>query len=321
MLHPFDALRADYTARYAAASITRPAAAAAAASRLLLNKPRYQSVAFKTGVPAALLMAIGEREAGTGVFHCYFGDGEPIIGTGRKSTLVPAGRGPFTAWEDGALDALSLDGLDRIAAVTGGWNLARVLYEAELYNGFGYRQFSIPSPYLWAGTDQYRLGKYRSDGKFDPALEDEQLGVVPILKALIARDPSLAIPVDPRKFVAMSSPVTTPATPIGVGGIVFTDATGFWTIRAIQAFLNDMGQTPAIAEDNSFGKETKRAVAAWQAGHALDPDGYAGPKTVPVMAACLAEAQFYAGRSDDDLTARLNAAADQLDAAATALGG
>jgi lysozyme family protein len=316
MLHPFEALRTDYAARFVAARVTRQAAASAAASRLIINKQRYASMQVRAGIPAALLMALGEREAGTGVFHSYFGNGEAIIGTGRKSHLVPVGRGPFMTWEAGVLDAVAIDGLDKIAQ----WSIARALYEAELYNGFGYRQYGIHSPYLWAGTDQYTVGKYRSDGKYDANLEDAQLGVVPILKALFTRDATLMIPgEDGLKIIKSAPPIspdTLPPTPIGIGGFS-TGPLGsrVWTIRLVQEFINQMGQTPPITEDNSFGKETKRAVAGWQAAHALEADGYPGPITTGVMSVCLKEATFFTAGAFETIEGLADTLADRFDAA------
>jgi hypothetical protein len=54
----------------------------------------------------------------------------------------------------------------------------------EKYNGLGYANKGIPSPYLWAGTDQYIKGKYVQDGKFNANYVDQQLGCAGILKFL-----------------------------------------------------------------------------------------------------------------------------------------
>ena len=62
-------------------------------------------------------------------------------------------------------------------------NLAYLFYASvlqaqlvEAFNGFGYRNFGIHSPYLWAGTNNYVAGKYASDGRFVASMVDEQLG-------------------------------------------------------------------------------------------------------------------------------------------------
>jgi lysozyme family protein len=48
---------------------------------------------------------------------------------------------------------------------------------AERFNGMGYRQKGVASPYVWSGTDQYSGGKYVKDGVYDPNYRDQQLGV------------------------------------------------------------------------------------------------------------------------------------------------
>jgi len=36
------------------------------------------------------------------------------------------------------------------------------------------------SPYLFAGTDVYRCGKFIRDGRYDPTAIDQQLAVIPV---------------------------------------------------------------------------------------------------------------------------------------------
>jgi hypothetical protein len=49
----------------------------------------------------------------------------------------------------------------------------------------------LPSPYLWAGTNQYRIGKYVADGKYDPKHVDTQPGCAGLLMAMMALDPTI----------------------------------------------------------------------------------------------------------------------------------
>ena len=62
--------------------------------------------------------------------------------------------------------------------------VAEIAAALEGFNGWGYRKRGVPSPYLWAGSDQYAHGKYGEDGVYDGALVDKQLGVMVLLKAL-----------------------------------------------------------------------------------------------------------------------------------------
>lgn len=149
--------------------------------KILAGRGRYMAVSKATGVPWYFIAVTHMRESScnfAGVLH----NGEHIIGTGKKTRLVPAGRGPFTSWESAAIDALKLHGLHRIAA----WSIERVLYECERFNGWGYYRKGRFSPYVWAGTQHYKSGKYVADGEYDLSHVDTQLGCAIVLKRLEA---------------------------------------------------------------------------------------------------------------------------------------
>lgn len=145
---------------------------------IIADRARYEPVAKATGVPWFWIAIVHNRESNRdfkGVLH----NGQKIIGTGKKTTLVPKGRGPFATWEDAAIDALKLRKLEQVE----NWTIPRMLYEFEGYNGWGYFG-RINSPYVWAATNHQQRGKYVADGKFDPKHWDNQLGAAAILKAL-----------------------------------------------------------------------------------------------------------------------------------------
>ena len=50
----------------------------------------------------------------------------------------------------------------------------------------------MPSPYVWAGTDQYRSGKFVRDGVYDPNVVDSQLGCAGLLMAMMTLDPTIS---------------------------------------------------------------------------------------------------------------------------------
>lgn len=147
------------------------------AARLVLKgRERYLAVQRATGVPWDFIGVLHYREKScnfAGVLH----NGEKIIGTGRKTTLVPAGRGPFATWEEAAIDALRIKGLPALKD----WSLPRIAFEAERFNGFGYRNKGKPTPYVWSGTNKYLSGKYIADHVYSAAEVDKQLGIMPIL--------------------------------------------------------------------------------------------------------------------------------------------
>ncbi len=61
----------------------------------------------------------------------------------------------------------------------------------EQYNGLGYFNRGLPSPYIWSGTDQYIKGKYVADRVFDPNVVDKQLGCAGLILAMQKIDPSI----------------------------------------------------------------------------------------------------------------------------------
>lgn len=153
----------------------------AVADRLIFHKPRYEAVsnALKSkgyNIPWEFIAVAHNRES-NGDFKTYLGNGQPLS---KKTTIVPKGRGPFSTWEEGAIDALL--NAPPYAAKNKDWSIGGTLTKLEEYNGLGYARMGQPSPYLWAGTDQYVKGKYVADGKYDPNHVDTQLGVAGLLK-------------------------------------------------------------------------------------------------------------------------------------------
>jgi len=163
------------------------------AERLLNGKPIYLEVEKPTGVPWWFVGLCHYRESNFN-FSTYLGNGQPLS---RRTTIVPAGRGPFTgpnAFADGAVDALRLQGFGGASD----WELARVLFRLEGFNGYGYHAKGVNSPYLYGGSTLYgppeaRAGKYVRDHVFDPDVVDPQLGTAVILKALMEIDASVEV--------------------------------------------------------------------------------------------------------------------------------
>jgi lysozyme family protein len=134
-------------------------------------------------------------------FNTHLHNGDPLNDDGRykRTTHVPAGKpvapptnGKTYTFEESALDALrtefkSLQGAD----------IAEIAFYFEKYNGFGYRQRGVASPYLWASSNQYIKGKYVEDGAkgWRPEVVDKQLGVMPVLKVILEKVDAIAIPV------------------------------------------------------------------------------------------------------------------------------
>jgi lysozyme family protein len=161
------------------------------AKLIIKSEATYRAVEKKTGVPWYFIGALHMRESScnfAGVLH----NGEHILGTGRKTKLVPRGRGPFPAgiegWIEAAVDALQLKGLHRVKD----WNISRIGFHAELYNGTGYIGKGVNSAYLWAGSNLEQRGKYVRDHVWDGRFDDPQIGVMTVLKRICELRPDVA---------------------------------------------------------------------------------------------------------------------------------
>lgn len=139
---------------------------------------RYISVSIRTGVPKEVIAVIHEREAGQ-LWGLSLAQGDPW---NRISTHVPTGRGPFISWEEAAYDALT--NCPPYAAKWNDWSAGGTLTLLEQYNGLGYANMGVPSPYIWASTNQYSSGKYVADHVYDPDTVDQQLGCAALLKQM-----------------------------------------------------------------------------------------------------------------------------------------
>lgn len=181
------ALKAANAKRWANAKTTRDFTSVA--KRLVdpIAKSRYVAVSARTGVPWYVIAVIHEREASQN-WNTQLGQGDPLH---EVSHHVPAGRGPFSTWEDGAVDALV--NCAPHAALNTDWSAGGTLTLLEEYNGLGYANRGFPSPYVWAGTDQYGSGKYVRDGVFDPKVVDQQLGCAGLIMAMSTMDISVRL--------------------------------------------------------------------------------------------------------------------------------
>ena len=221
--------------------------------RMTANKGRYQKVGKALGVPWYVVAIIHSLEA-SGDFSRHLHNGDPLT---ARTVHVPAGRPaagkpPFT-WEQSAIDALRLRGLDRWKD----WSVPGTLFQLEGYNGFGYRDHhpNVPSPYLWSFTNHYTKGKYVADGRFSATAISQQCGAAPLLKALATAAPSnggLAIRPGPR-ILQLSNPLVTGPD-----------------VKEAQQLLaqNPFGSFDPGTPDGEYGQLTADAVkrAKWELG-------------------------------------------------------
>lgn len=221
-------LRAKNSARWDMAKLNRNFTSVAKALISPQAKPRYQAVEARTKVPWFIIAVIHEREASQN-WKTQLGQGDPLD---RVSTHVPKGRGPFSTWENGAYDALV--SCPPYAARNTDWSPGGAITLLEQYNGLGYANRGLPSPYVWSGTDQYQKGKYVRDGVFDPDVIDIQLGCAGLLKTMMALDSSI-------KFGSVS---TIPSFLQGANGTTtaFSSATTGSSSMHLVAVSSEKGQ-------------------------------------------------------------------------------
>jgi len=164
----FEALAGEYLALWRSMEIRaeRMPAISSTARRIVDARDRYEAISAATGVPWYVVGVIHAMECGLR-FDRHLHNGDSLA---RRTVRVPAGRplagpGPFS-FEESAIDAL---GLKRLHDV-GHWDIPRIAYELERYNGWGYRLYhpEVASPYLWSGTTHYSRGKYTKDETWSP---------------------------------------------------------------------------------------------------------------------------------------------------------
>lgn len=150
------------------------------------NKGRYEAVASKLNIPWYFVGLIHCMEASLN-FKTHLHNGDPLT---ARTVHVPAGRPqtgnpPFT-WEESAIDALTLRGLNKVTD----WSLPSILYHLEGYNGFGYRGEDPPinTPYLWSYSNNYTSGKFVADGKYDPDAVSKECGAAVLLRQMVTEN-------------------------------------------------------------------------------------------------------------------------------------
>lgn len=152
---------------------------ASAADTIGKYRRYYDEAARHCGpVPAVFLGLLHFRERGCN-FRYQLLNGEAW---NEQTRLVPAGHGPWKSWTDATEYGMRHWKMTEIDD----WGIPRVLKEAEKWNGLGYRNHGVHSPYLWTASNHgLSVGKYVADGHYDPDALDQQVGCAPLLLQLL----------------------------------------------------------------------------------------------------------------------------------------
>lgn len=153
-------------------------------ARIFEHRDRYEAVANKlVSVPWYFIGCLHSMECSLG-FGRHLHNGDPLK---ARTVHVPAGRplrwSSAGTWEESAWDALEMKGV-RTWAV---WDVSGMLYQAERFNGFGYRLYhpEVKSPYVWGGSNHFKGGKYVADGEWSAKAGTDQNGVGVLLRRMI----------------------------------------------------------------------------------------------------------------------------------------
>lgn len=260
-------------------------------NQIVRNKDRYMKVQENTGVPW-FWVGITHGLEGSFNFSTHLHNGDPLS---ARTVQVPAGRpttgrAPFT-WEFSAFDAINMKGYPNWRD----WHLPSILaYSFERYNGFGYRNKGVNSPYLWSFSYHYSRGKYTADGYYDPYAVSQQAGAMVVLKRGLDRgvfvlfDPKAQAP-QPSE-TALPDVVRADAKPpldrLLSSGVQGRD------VLLLKMRLRSYGfysgaLTPA------FDASTVTAVRAAQRFHGLADDGVVGQGTWGRLWPSLSEASWF----------------------------
>lgn len=146
------------------------------------RRERYQKIEEEICTPWYFVGIIHGMECGFD-FSKHLHNGDPLR---YRTVQVPKNRpqtwNPPTDWQSSAIDALRYD---KFADLTD-WDLPRMLYRWEAYNGWRSRLlYKINTPYLWSFSNHYAKGKFVADNVWDANAVSKQCGAAVMLKMLV----------------------------------------------------------------------------------------------------------------------------------------
>ncbi len=207
------------------------------ADKIIAGEDIYRKVEEAIGVPWFFVGALAMRESSCNM-KCVLHNGEQIVGTRKKTRLVPKGLGPFATWYAAAIHALKLKKLQDLA-----WSPARFGFTSEIFNGLGYVGKGVNSAYLWAGSNHEQKGKYVRDHVWDKDFDDPQIGTMTVIKALEQKRPDIAEWIAANHTARMT---TKTKIKIAVGSAAGAGATGAGVNEAVQESSTTMDSVMTV---------------------------------------------------------------------------
>lgn len=255
--------------------------------RIAENARLYEDVARAVSrtMPWFVVGLIHSLEASLSLRR-HLHNGDPLT---AQTVQVPAGRPragtPPFSWKESALDALLMKKLDEVAD----WTLPAMLERVELYNGPGYLNRGMNSPYLWSFSQHWTKGKFVADHVFDPEAPSSQCGAAVLLRDMVNRDllkiEGTAGTVSAQALLghrsaALAAPPQGPAhvqKEIAFPGEVSMGSGDKKAIRRVQEWCSF--HRTATPVDGEFGPGTRDAVKAFQATAGIPEDGVVDQRT------------------------------------------
>lgn len=152
--------------------------------RVVANRAIYERIGSASHTPWFVVGAIHLLELSLRM-NGHLHNGDPLTG---RTTHVPADR-PISPPANGSTYTFEESGIDAMSRFRNwtNWGVSGTLYQFEKYNGWGYQNRGVPSPYLYSFSNQYTRGKYGSDGNYDPDLVSRQVGAATLIKRMEER--------------------------------------------------------------------------------------------------------------------------------------
>lgn len=154
------------------------------ATRLLAGESKYEEVELISSVPWYVIGLIHGMECDFS-FKEHLHNGDPLTArTVHEPKDRPSIGDPPFEWSVSAVDALHYDGFTTWTD----WTIPGICFKLEGYNGWGYRNHKIHSPYLWSYSNHYERGKFIADGVWSADAVSKQVGSITALKSMIDKN-------------------------------------------------------------------------------------------------------------------------------------